>query len=226
MTLTMTKGDTKQWYINFWLGRAAYVVTGHTIRFTFKEFLSDLDSAAKISKVTGGESAATVTGTVAENYNISGSNNQFSVKVDGGGTQTVTLTSGATRTAAQVAADIDAGTTGITTSVSSGKVVLTSQTAGTNSSIEIVTTANSSYVTLGFTIGVYRGVSGIVIQAHPKTLVNNRALLTIDPQDTSGLPFKGMNGFFDIQIKDASQAVYTTISGPFEVRPDVRNEAA
>lgn len=93
-----------------------------------------------------------VTGTVAETYNISSTNDKLKIRVDGGTPQTVTLTSGATRSAANVVSDINATLVGATASVSTGKVTITSNSASGFIEFEVVT--NSAYATLGLNVGV------------------------------------------------------------------------
>jgi hypothetical protein len=51
--------------------------------------------------------SADVLGTVQETFNISSSNNKLSIAIDGGSAQLFTLTSGSSRTAAQVATDLN-----------------------------------------------------------------------------------------------------------------------
>ena len=93
-----------------------------------------------------------VTGTVNGPFTITmGSNDQFSVQVNGGGTQTVTLTSGS-RTATQIATDIMGGMTGVTALDNGGGAVrVVANVSGTTSSLTIITA--SADATLGFTGG-------------------------------------------------------------------------
>lgn len=100
---------------------------------------------------------AEATGTEAENFNISGgSNDALDITVvtngapEAGSPFTVTLTAGAARTAAQVAADINAATTGINASDDgTGKVIIEHTDARSTSTFTLNTVANSAYVTLG-----------------------------------------------------------------------------
>src|SRR5689334_6047733 len=76
--------------------------------------------------------AATKLGTATGPFAIVlATNDTFIVSVDGGAPQTVTLTAGATRTAAQVVGEINAQTTGITALATAGnKIILVSDTLG------------------------------------------------------------------------------------------------
>jgi len=88
-----------------------------------------------------------------------GVNDKLLIAVDGGAGQTITLTAGASRTAAQVVADINATLTGAVASVE-GKQQIGLKSNNTNpapASIEIQTVANNAYTTLGFTVGIYSG---------------------------------------------------------------------
>lgn len=92
-----------------------------------------------------------------------GSNDKMYISVDGGVTQTVTLTAGGARTATQVVTDINAALTGGAASVegiAQNQIGLRSNnnSPGT-SSIAIVAGANSAYTTLGLTVGTYSGSS-------------------------------------------------------------------
>lgn len=105
----------------------------------------------------------------SQNYNFNainaGGDVTLQIKVDGGGTQTITFTSGdfasyAACTAQEVVNKINASLTGALASVSSNKVKITSNTFGSTSSIEIVGgTANHATLGLNFQLGVASGVS-------------------------------------------------------------------
>lgn len=89
---------------------------------------------------------ASTFGTVVGPYNITtGTNDVFTVKIDGGANITVTLTGGTARTAAQVAADLNANGTFSTAAVAdafNGRVRVTSKQAtltGASSSVQFVT---------------------------------------------------------------------------------------
>jgi flagellin len=98
-------------------------------------------------------------------------NNQLSISVDGGAAQTVSLTTGATQTSTDVAADINAingglGLFGATASGAGGVVTITSDSTGTASSIKFNTVANDAAGvgpgggTLGLVTGVVAGYAG------------------------------------------------------------------
>ena len=101
---------------------------------------------------TGGSSIAAT----SQNYAIvAATSDQLSFKVDGGATQTITLTAGGALSAGSVAADITAklaaaNITGVTASASGGHLELTS-TAGSGHSIQVVTAAtHDANAVLGF----------------------------------------------------------------------------
>ena len=103
---------------------------------------------------------AAVTGSNTENFTITpSSSDAVKIKVDGGVSQTVTLTAG-TRTASQIASDINSGTDLVTASASSsGAVTLTSPSYGRRSSVEIETVSNNAYSVLGFSVATTRGTN-------------------------------------------------------------------
>lgn len=107
---------------------------------------------------------ADLIGTVAGSFNISGSNDQLQITIDGGAPQTVTLTHGATRSAAQVVADINAVLAGATAyAARSGAYVRirTTSTNGATSTIAIGSPANNANATLGFSAGTTIGYSRV-----------------------------------------------------------------
>jgi hypothetical protein len=90
-------------------------------------------------------------------FNIVGPAINLGIKVDGGGTITKVLTAGATRTAAQVVADIGSIAGGVA-EVWNGRVRIKSSTPGALGSIAIDTTvANSAHAALGFDAVVRTG---------------------------------------------------------------------
>jgi|SRR5581483_8483775 len=110
------------------------------------------------------DACADVVGTATETFNIGASNDQLSLNIDGGGVQVFTLTHGATRTAAQVAADL-AGLIGATAyAVSYGPQagrlrIRTNSSNGAASSVQINAPANNANATLGLTAGTVTGNS-------------------------------------------------------------------
>jgi hypothetical protein len=119
--------------------------------------LRDGQDFTHIFDTTLSKVAAESFGTVVGPYNIGASTNIFAYKVDGGAVNTVALTQGAARTAAQVVADLNAdGTFGplAVADVHNGRVRATSkQTGGTgaSSSFQFNTgTANNCAAILGF----------------------------------------------------------------------------
>lgn len=98
------------------------------------------------------------------NYNIgSGTSDKVKVAIDGEAAVTITLTNGASRTRAQVIADINTallaagGNTALAKAILVGTkyIAIVSGTAGIGSSVEIVTVATNAYTVLGLTVGVY-----------------------------------------------------------------------
>lgn len=99
---------------------------------------------------------ATVTGTAEETYAITlDTNDHVKVSINGGSGQDITLTAGETRTAAQVAADINAVATGFTADGTTGYVKLTADNIGEDLAIQTVT--HDAYTTLGFTVATTHG---------------------------------------------------------------------
>ncbi len=98
-----------------------------------------------------GATAGLRAGTVAGTFNITAANNTVSFKVDGGATQNITLGLGGTRTAAQVAADINTSITGGIASVdNTNHVQIASSTTGATSSVQFLAASAA-------TSGVYTG---------------------------------------------------------------------
>lgn len=95
------------------------------------------------SAKTAGEYILPTLGT----YNIGATTNKLGIKIDGGATQTFTLTQGAARTATQVVADLAALSGGVA-DVYLGRVRITSNTTGTSSSVQI----DTSVVDTGHTL--------------------------------------------------------------------------
>lgn len=110
---------------------------------------------------------ADLVGTVAGTFNITaGSNDTLAITIDGGSVQNFTLTAGAARTAAQVAADINATLTSGTAYATSGGCdkpnrvrIRTASANGATSTILIGAPSNNANATLGFTAATYTGYS-------------------------------------------------------------------
>ena len=106
---------------------------------------------------------ADLIGTVAQNYNISAANDQLQITIDGGTTANITLTHGAARTAAQVAADINAVLTGGTAYAptygpQAGMVRIRSTSSnGASSTILIGTPGSNANTILGLAAGTTTG---------------------------------------------------------------------
>jgi flagellin len=117
---------------------------------------------------------------------VAGVNDQFDLTIDGGPTQTITLAAGANRTVASIAAELNANPlmAGATASVNgSGQLVITSNTTGTGSSIQIAAGANDVLATLGGTAGTTAGAAatnGYVITAGS----NDKVYVKVNGGDT------------------------------------------
>jgi len=108
---------------------------------------------------------ADATSTLAGTYNITASNNQFSVSVDGGSAQVVALTTGATQTAANIVTDLSV-LTGCTASVvtingNSHVRIRTTSNSGNSSTLLFNAPANNSNAVLGFVATTYKGGSNV-----------------------------------------------------------------
>jgi len=106
------------------------------------------------------DAIADATNGLPEPYVITSSNDQFSVVIDGGSTQTITLTHG-TRTAANIVSDLST-LTGCTASVCSQNGinyvrVRTTSSNGATSTILFNAPTNNSNTILGFTATTYTG---------------------------------------------------------------------
>ena len=105
--------------------------------------------------VTVAANAYTVMGLTVDVYEATEGNDTLALNVDGGATQTFTLT-GSARTAAQVAAQITGSD--FTATAEDGSVVLTADDP--ESDLEIEACDNDCYTELGFTAGTYASVPG------------------------------------------------------------------
>lgn len=102
--------------------------------------------------------AGSTTGTEVERFDIGATNNALKIKVDGGSSMDVILTTDALKTAQEVADEINAGTTGLTASATAAKKVkIESNTTGSTSLIELETVASDAYTDLGLTVDIYTG---------------------------------------------------------------------
>jgi len=123
---------------------SAFKMTGKITLVVPTGFLGETDQYLKNNAVTG---------TVSETFAITASSNdKLKIRVDGGTPQTITLTAGATRSAANIVTDINATLVGATASVDTGKVKITSGSA--SGFIEFETVANSANATLGLSLGI------------------------------------------------------------------------
>ena len=107
----------------------------------------DLTTGIAITAATSGTES---TGDLTAGVNVTTSNDILQIKVDGGNTQTFTLTTNAAAHASDIVADLTGKLVGATASVSGGRVVITSNATGTSSGIQVLAPANSADVLLGF----------------------------------------------------------------------------
>jgi hypothetical protein len=121
-----------------------------------------------------GASCASVTGANAGTFAIvADTSDVVGLKIGGDEKQTFTLTAGAARTAAQIAAEINATATGFVVTVNTdGKLVFTA--LNVNQSLEITAETHTANTVLGLTAGVVLGGSS-----------------THDPSAVAGLIIKG-----------------------------------
>jgi hypothetical protein len=103
------------------------------------------------------DSVADAVNTLPEPYNITSSNNQFSVSIDGGSAQVFTLTNGSARTAAQIVTDLS-GLAGATASVCTINGInyvriRDGSSLGLSSTILFNSPSNNSNTILGFVSG-------------------------------------------------------------------------
>lgn len=125
-------------------GNSAYNLTRKITLVAPTGFLGETDQYLKNNAVTG---------TAAETYAITANiNDKLNIRVNGGTPQTVTLTAGATRSAANIVADINAALVGAIASVVTDKVRITSNKA--SGFIEFEHIGNDAYTALGFSLGI------------------------------------------------------------------------
>lgn len=138
-------------------------------------------------------------------YTIAATNDKLKIAVDGAAAVTITLTSGAARTAAQVAADINAALGSAIASVSSGAVLFESLTTGASSQINLESIfPNAAYGTLGIQPGgaTFAGSInsvpiGVNLSAPFISLPSAVAGPPVPPAIATGQPFTGtFVGFF------------------------------
>lgn len=105
--------------------------------------------------------AASVAGSVSEPYAPT-AGDSFTIRVDGGAAQTVTL-AGTETTAALVAAAINAQTTGLTAVDAGGTVTLTSDTSGTGSSLDVDAGTIDPSVVFGLSLAAATGTESAAL---------------------------------------------------------------
>ena len=154
------------------------------------------------------DSACTAVSTINDTYNITSSNNQFSVSIDGGSAQVFSLTIGSTRTAANIVSDLS-GLTGAVASVvtinSQNFVCITDNTSnGVSSTILFNAPSNNSNTVLGFVATTYTGgqnVNAVYIGDTKanlanglETQLNNAGWVTVANHQTPTASSPGVGG--------------------------------
>jgi hypothetical protein len=101
--------------------------------------------------VSIGNVMATVQGTNVGPFNVTSSNKYLSLSINAGVTsQVITLTTGGSRSASQVATDINNAVTGMTAYAANGRVVINSNATGSSASIFVQNIDSNAYTLLGF----------------------------------------------------------------------------
>ena len=121
---------------------------------------NSVGSSASLEIVDTANSAYSTLGLTVGVYNGADGTNILSIAIDGGEDQIITLTTG-TRTAQQVADEINSVLEGGEATVESGKVKISTQSVG--SSAELVINPATANNVLGFTAGIYTGSDGTAV---------------------------------------------------------------
>lgn len=140
---------------------AAYIAEVYRDLLGMRDILRTVGTGATQVVANLAQVPATVISTKAQMYNVGGTTNKWKGKIDGGSSITVTLSSGATQTAALVAADFNADSNfklvAKAVATSDKKVALVSLTSGLSSQIEVESVGNDCYSVVGFTAGITAG---------------------------------------------------------------------
>lgn len=153
--------------------------------------------------------AAAIAGTNSEPFAFT-DGDSFSVQVDGGAPQTVTLNTAdfvniANATAAEVAAVIAAQVTGVTASVAAGAITLTSDSIGENSQLKLTDISGNPAFTLGLSTVLTTGTQAPATGTTDlNDLVNN--LVDYVP-GSDGIEVQG-------SLSDGTQFAATFVYGP------------
>jgi phage tail sheath protein FI len=151
----------------------------------------DVDAGGPTT-ATFNATAASVTGSNTETF-VLADGQTLIVAIDGGGNQTITFNTAefsaiGAALAAEVAAVINAEATGLSAGVSAGAVVITSDSRGTGSSVDII--GGTAAATLGFAVALTSGTGNVVdidavTVAEIKTVVE-AAVAGLTVNDVSG----------------------------------------
>jgi hypothetical protein len=142
-------------------------------------------------------------------YPANAGTDTFGVKVDGTTAQEITLTAGTSRTAAQVAVDINETIVGAVATVFDGHIRVTSRESGSSSSIQVDTATNTSV--LGFDTDVHSGAPAggledtIKIEAADPGVWGDSLLVTVTDTPLSH------NQAFDLRISYGLQGELTEV---------------
>ena len=140
----------------------------------------------------------------AGTFNITSTTNRLSLAVDGGTAQTITLNTGAARTALQVASEVNGSFTDTIADGSSGSVVFTSPTFGTTSSLVFGSTSNSAYTALGLAVETLSGANHHTpATSYPSGSGGNQILFetTLEGYEANG---SGTQGVSEMGLYDAT----------------------
>ena len=214
-------------------GGDAEDMAGVAINNVYRRVLSLLDeelSKREFTLNTTAGSASSVTGSSSENFTVvEDSSDKLQISVNGGPSQTVTLTAG-TRTAAEVVSDINDEVVDLTASDSSGNIKLTTEEKSSEAKIKIETVSNDAYTVLGFSVATTRGSGGskygLPLYARTDLNIddpnNDRSIDEITSRDydksfpgntDTGDPFNYYNmGKFGVQYQPTADGTITIVS--------------
>lgn len=215
-------------------GGDAETMAGVAINHTYRRILSLLDeelSKREFTVNTTAGAAASVTGSGTGTFAVTASSNDtLQISIDDGPSQTVTLTAGSARTAAEVVADINDDLDEGVASVSGSSVKISSSSPNSESKVSIEAVSNDAYTLLGFTAGDTRGSGGSKygLPLYARTdinfedAVNERSIEEITSrqfqksypgQTDTGDPFHYYNlGNFGVQVQPTGDGAITVVS--------------
>ncbi len=154
-------------------------------------------------EITGQAAAgATLLGRKSESFDLNGKTFTFSCD---GAAYSVSFTT--EKTASEVADTINSQVSEITASVEDGKVRLTSNTTGLNSTLEIVSSSDG-----GVTLGFYEGDWDIGEAARMNLASDTKLYILIDYHSSS-------DWWYKYRLYSTTKGTYSDFSPPFQARP-------